>query len=125
MLLGTGDDPRLVVGGKTHGLRAVESRILERRQSEDPIAERRRQPIARDVPWRRLSKRSTWGMCHRKRRASSALRRPAFRIASYSSILATASGGSTAARPVSSRDAGWESGAGLRQPLRSPLPTPA
>src|SRR5438105_10944638 len=36
MKLGTRDDPRLAKGGQSHGLRAIELRVLECRQANKP-----------------------------------------------------------------------------------------
>src|SRR5215472_8144813 len=49
VILGTGNNPRLVVSGKPHGLQFVKLRILERRQPDQPIAESGRQRIFRNV----------------------------------------------------------------------------
>ena len=49
MILGAGDDARLVVGRQAHGLRPVELRILKGGQADQAIAQRRRQILLGDV----------------------------------------------------------------------------
>ena len=49
VILGAGDDARLVVGGQPHRLRLVELGILKRRQAKQPVSETRMQPFLGDV----------------------------------------------------------------------------
>ncbi len=42
-ILGTGDDARLAKGRQAHGLREIEFRILERRQSDQLVFQRGQQ----------------------------------------------------------------------------------
>src|SRR5215469_8466754 len=49
VIFGTGNNPRLVVSRKPHSLQFVKLGILERRQSDQPVAERWRQRMFRNV----------------------------------------------------------------------------
>ena len=48
-LLSAGNKPRLVVDWKPHGLRFVELRVLERRQSDQAVAQAGRQRLFGDI----------------------------------------------------------------------------
>ncbi len=49
VVLGAGDDARLVVGGQPHRLGFVELRILKRREAQQPIPQARMQTVLGDV----------------------------------------------------------------------------